>query len=317
MAIFSRATHSTHSRMAWLALASLAVAATARQPRSSLRPTARSLPRPLRRVPRGGDKLDDIITIEPLPLAGQVALVTGGGRGIGAAIARALATRGAAVAIVYRDDEAAAAATAAALPGAGHATYRCDVGDGDAVAATIAAVEADLGGLDVVVNNAGVFVEHPILETSYADWRANFEETARVNLHGPANVCYCAARSMAARGVRGKIVNVGSRGALRGEPRCPAYGATKAALHALSQSLAVALAPAGIVVAAVAPGFVETDMAAAVLDGPDGDGIRAQSGFGRVAAVDEVAEAVAFFTSPGATWCTGAVLDCNGASYLH
>ena len=174
-----------------------------------------------------------------------------------------------------------------------------------------------VGGLDVVVNNAGVFVEHPILETSYADWRANFEETARVNLHGPANVCYCAARSMAARGVRGKIVNVGSRGALRGEPRCPAYGATKAALHALSQSLAAALAPAGIVVAAVAPGFVETDMAAAVLDGPDGDGIRAQSGFGRVAAVDEVAEAVAFFTSPGATWCTGAVLDCNGASYLH
>ncbi|KAH8070341.1 L-xylulose reductase [Aureococcus anophagefferens] len=205
---------------------------------------------------------------------------------------------------------------AAALPGA-HGTYRCDVGDGDAVAATIAAVEADLGGLDVVVNNAGVFVEHPILETTYADWRANFEATARVNLHGPANVCYCAARSMAARGVRGKIVNVGSRGALRGEPRCPAYGATKAALNALSQSLAVALAPAGIVVAVVAPGFVETDMAAAVLAGPDGDGIRAQSGFGRVATVDEVAEAVAFFTSPGATWCTGAVLDCNGASYLH
>ncbi|KAH8054286.1 L-xylulose reductase [Aureococcus anophagefferens] len=300
--------------MAWLALASLAVAATARQqPRSSLRPTARSLPRPLRRVPRGGDKLDDIITIEPLPLAGQVALVTGGGRGIGAAIARALATRGAAVAIVYRDDEAAAVAAAAALPSAGHGTYRCDVGDGDAVAATIAAVEADLGGLDVVVNNAGVFVEHPILETTYADWRANFEATARVNLHGPANVCYCAARSMAARGVRGKIVNVGSRGALRGEPRCPPTARRRAG----GPVLAVALAPAGIVVAVVAPGFVETDMAAAVLAGPDGDGIRAQSGFGRVATVDEVAEAVAFFTSPGATWCTGAVLDCNGASYLH
>jgi NAD(P)-dependent dehydrogenase (short-subunit alcohol dehydrogenase family) len=110
---------------------------------------------------------------------------------------------------------------------------------------------------------------------------------------------------------------VSSRGAFRGEPGQPAYGASKAGLNALGQSLAIALAPHNITVAAVAPGFVETDMAAAHLQGARGDAIRGQSPFGRVARPDEVAAAVLYLASPQAEWATGAILDLNGASYLR
>jgi NAD(P)-dependent dehydrogenase (short-subunit alcohol dehydrogenase family) len=120
---------------------------------------------------------------------------------------------------------------------------------------------------------------------------------------------------MAAGG--GRIVNVSSRGAFRGEPLNPAYGASKAGLNAMGQSLAVALAPYNIVVTGVAPGFVETDMAARHLEGPGGDAIRAQSPFGRVARPAEIADAVVFLASPEAQWASGAILDLNGASYLR
>jgi 3-oxoacyl-[acyl-carrier protein] reductase len=122
---------------------------------------------------------------------------------------------------------------------------------------------------------------------------------------------------MAAGGRGGRIVNVGSRGAYRGEPDNPAYGASKAGLHAFGQSLAVALAPHGITVASVAPGFVATDMAAGVLATAAGQAIRAQSPFNRVATAEEVAAAVHYLASPEAAWSSGAVLDLNGASYLR
>jgi NAD(P)-dependent dehydrogenase (short-subunit alcohol dehydrogenase family) len=138
----------------------------------------------------------------------------------------------------------------------------------------------------------------------------------RTNLLGPANTCYLAARHMMEQG-GGRIVNVGSRGAFRGEPRNTSYGASKAGLHALGQSLAQELAPHNIYVTAVAPGFVEGGMASDVLAGPGGDAIRAQSPLNRVAKPEEVAHAVLFLASPGAEWLTGAVVDLNGASYLR
>jgi NAD(P)-dependent dehydrogenase (short-subunit alcohol dehydrogenase family) len=116
---------------------------------------------------------------------------------------------------------------------------------------------------------------------------------------------------------RGRIVNVGSRGAYRGEPRHPAYGASKAGLHALGQSLARALAPHGIAVASVAPGYVETDMTTEELATPAGGAIRAQSPFDRVARPEEVAAAVLYLASPQAEWASGTVIDLNGASYLR
>ena len=115
----------------------------------------------------------------------------------------------------------------------------------------------------------------------------------------------------------GRVVNVGSRGAYRGEPDVPAYGASKAGLHAFGQSMAVALAPHGIGVVSLAPGFIATDMAAVLLDGPGGDAIRAQSPFGRVATPEEVAAAVVLLAEPGAEWVSGAVVDFNGASHLR
>jgi NAD(P)-dependent dehydrogenase (short-subunit alcohol dehydrogenase family) len=173
-----------------------------------------------------------------------------------------------------------------------------------------------LGGLDVLVNNAGIFTPHPVTEVSYEEWQAAWEATLAVNLVGPANLTWCAVQHMIPRG-GGRIVNVSSRGAFRGEPGQPAYGASKAGLNAFGQSLAQALGPHGISVATVAPGFVETEMAASLLNGPDGDEVRAQSPFGRVARPEEVAEAVVYLASPGAEWASGAILDFNGASYLR
>lgn len=138
-----------------------------------------------------------------------------------------------------------------------------------------------------------------------------------MNLFGAVNVSYCAARRMIDDGRGGRIVNIGSRGAFRGEPDHPAYGATKAALHAFGQSLAVSLAPHGIAVASVAPGFVATERVAGRLSGTEGEQIRSQSPYGRVAAPEEIASAVLYLASPEATWCSGTVLDVNGASYLR
>jgi len=154
-----------------------------------------------------------------------------------------------------------------------------------------------------------------VTATSYEEWQDAWRVTLGVNLTGAANATWCAVRHMKGRG--GRIVNVGSRGAFRGEPTHPAYGASKAGLHAFGQSLAVALAPHGITVASVAPGYVATDMTVDELATPAGDLIRAQSPFDRVARPEEVAAAVVYLASPEAAWASGAVLDLNGASYLR
>jgi 3-oxoacyl-[acyl-carrier protein] reductase len=241
-------------------------------------------------------------------------LVTGASRGIGRAIAEAFADAGDRVAVHYRESSGAAADVVAGLPGTGHAVVQADMADPEAVRHMVDAARDALGGLDVLVNNAGVFTPHPITETSYEQWQEGWRSTLGVNLVGAANASWCAVQHMT-RG--GRIVNVSSRGAFRGEPGQPAYGASKAGLNALGQSLALALAPHGIAVATVAPGFVATDMAARHLDGASGDAIRAQSPFHRVATPDEIAAAVLYLASPEAEWASGAILDVNGASYLR
>jgi 3-oxoacyl-[acyl-carrier protein] reductase len=247
----------------------------------------------------------------------RAVLVTGGSRGIGAAIARAFGERGDRVAVHYRDAVAAAEAVRESLPGQGHVTVQADLADADSVRAMVDAAASGLGGLDVLVNNAGIYVDHPVLGTSYEQWQAAWQATLGVNLVGAANATWCAVRHMTAGGRGGRIVNVGSRGAYRGEPTHPAYGASKAGLHAFGQSLAVALAPHGITVASVAPGYVATDMTTEELATPAGDAIRGQSPFNRVATPEEVAAAVLYLASPEAAWSSGAVLDLNGASYLR
>ena len=249
-------------------------------------------------------------------MADRAVLVTGGSRGIGRAIAEAFAKLGDRVAIHHRDSAALAAQVVAGLPGGGHTVVQADLADAEAVRRAVDAACETLGGLDVLVNNAGIFTPHPITEVSYAEWQAAWQATLGVNLIGAANVTWCAVQHMLGRG-GGRIINVSSRGAFRGEPGQPAYGASKAGLNAFGQSLARALAPHGIAVAAVAPGYVDTDMAARYLAGPQGDALRAQSPFGRVAEPEEIAAAVVYLASPEAEWASGTIIDLSGASYLR
>jgi 3-oxoacyl-[acyl-carrier protein] reductase len=246
----------------------------------------------------------------------RAVVVTGGSRGIGAAIAYAFADAGDRVAVHYGSNADAAAAVRASLPGEGHVIVQADMADPDAVQAMLDSAAGQLDGLDVLVNNAGVYLPHPVVDSSYEEWQAAWRTTLDINLVGAANASWCAVRHMTARG-GGRIVNVGSRGAYRGEPQHPAYGASKAGLHALAQSLARALAPYGIAVASVAPGYVETDMTTEELATPAGQAIRAQSPFNRVARPEEIAAAVLYLASPQAEWASGTVIDLNGASYLR
>jgi 3-oxoacyl-[acyl-carrier protein] reductase len=250
-------------------------------------------------------------------VAGRAILVTGASRGIGRAIARAFADAGDRVAVHHRDNGALAADVVAGLPGSGHVAVQADLADAEAVRRMADQACEGLGGLDVLVNNAGVYLRHPITEVSYQEWQAAWQETLSVNLVGAANLTWCAVQHMIAGGHGGRIINVSSRGAFRGEPRHPAYGASKAGLNSFGQSLARALGPLGIAVATVAPGYVDTDMAAADLSGPAAEQIRAQSPFGRVAEVQEIAAAVLYLASPEAEWASGTILDLNGASYLR
>ncbi|MFJ5226100.1 SDR family NAD(P)-dependent oxidoreductase [Streptomyces sp. NPDC088400] len=252
-----------------------------------------------------------------LPATGRRVLISGASRGLGRAVARAFAANGDRVAVHYGSRASDARLTLESLSGTGHILVGGDLSD-PAGAAQVADEAAEtLGGIDVLVNNAAVNEPHPPATTSYEEWAAAWQRHMSVNLLATALLSHRAAHSMIERASPGRIVNIGSRGAFRGEPDHPAYGATKAAVHALGQSLAVSLAPYGIGVASVAPGFFATERVAHRLSGEAGEAIRAQSPFGRVAEPEEIAEAVLWLASPGAQWSSGAVLDLNGASYLH
>jgi 3-oxoacyl-[acyl-carrier protein] reductase len=247
-------------------------------------------------------------------------LVTGGSRGIGAAICRRLAAQGDRIAIHCRADIAAADRLRSELDGDGHIILAADLVDTDAVTPLVDTAVAELGGIDVLVHNAGIFVHQPVVTTGFDEWIASWRRVLDVNLLAGAALAHRVVDHLTHRPegpAGGRIVVVGSRGAYRGEPDAPAYGASKAGLHSMAQSLAVALAPHGITVAAVAPGFIRSDLSEGVLAGPAGDAIRAQSPFGRVGEPDEVAAAVAWLASSDATWATGTVIDLNGASYLR
>jgi NAD(P)-dependent dehydrogenase (short-subunit alcohol dehydrogenase family) len=247
---------------------------------------------------------------------GKTVLITGASRGIGKATALRFAQAGARVAVHFNRQREAAEQVLALLAGAGHMLVQADVADPQAVEQMTAATLARLGHIDILVNNAGIYQEHPLAETDYQDWQAAWQATINTNLIGAANLAYCVARHMIQRRT-GRIINVTSRGAFRGEPTATAYGASKAGLNAFSQSLALHLGPYNISVTAVAPGWVETDMAEEALTGPEGEAIRQQSPLKRVARPEEVAYTILFFASEDAGFLTGDIVDVNGASYLR
>ena len=250
-----------------------------------------------------------------LTLQNRKALVTGGSRGIGAAIARHLAAAGARVAVHFGSDEEAARQVCESLDGEGHAILRANLADADNAADLPHRAAEALGGLDTIVNNAGIFVPHDATGDEDA-WRETWDRTIAINLTAPAMILKTAVEHLEAAG-GGHIVNISSRGAFRGEPEAPAYGAAKAGLNSLTQSLALKLAPKNIHAVAVAPGWVQTDMTEEFLAGEGGVAIRAQSPLNRTATVDEIAAVVLMAVSGQADALTGAVIDVNGASYLR
>lgn len=253
----------------------------------------------------------------PMSFQDKTVLVTGGSRGIGRAVAAAFAGAGARVAVHYNRNETAAKDALRSLPGGPHAIFGCDLSKPETPRSLVDDVVKELGSIDVLVNNAGIYEPHaPITEMDFSEWLSNWNSTIGTNLLGPANLIFWTARHMAGRG-GGRIVNVSSRGAFRGEPEAPAYGASKAGLNSLSQSMALALGPHGVYVTVVAPGWVETDMTIKYLSSPKGDAIRNQSPLRRVAEPEEIAKTVLFLASEGSEYLTGAIVDANGASYLR
>jgi 3-oxoacyl-[acyl-carrier protein] reductase len=249
--------------------------------------------------------------------SGKNVLITGGSRGIGRACALLFAEAGARVIITSKSAKGEAGETLKRLRGNGcHAAFQLDVADPEMVEQVFEEVVQQYQSIDVLVNSAGIFTEHKILLTDYTQWQEAWQQTLATNLIGVSNLCFFAARHMKEKG-GGKIINISSRGAFRGEPDHPAYGASKAGLNAMSQSLAVALAPHHITVGVIAPGFVETDMAKEVLAGEEGAKIKKQSPLNRVATPEEVARAVALFAGEGTEFMTGGIWDVNGASYLR
>ncbi len=249
-----------------------------------------------------------------IDLRGTAVMLTGGSRGIGAAAVRALHRAGANVFFTFRDRGGDARALCDEL-GARAVAYRLDVADTAALPAAVNACLAQLGALDVLVNNAAIFAENPFDGDDFAAWRAGWRRTFDVNLFAAADLAWLAMRAMRARR-GGAILNVASRAAHRGELSFADYGASKAALVNLTKSIARSCAPDGITAYAVAPGFVATDMAAADL-ADRGAELAAEVPLGTVATAEEVAHVIAFLCTPLARHLNGTTIDVNGGSYVR
>lgn len=251
-----------------------------------------------------------------LLLENRAALVTGANRGIGRAIANLLAANGATIAIHFGSDEAAAEAVRKELPGKNHTILLGDLAYGDEASLLPQKAAKALGRLDIVINNAGIYETHDIAKAGTTEWQKAWDRTIAINLTGPALIMHAAIPLLDQQG-GGHIVNITSRGAFRGEPEAPAYGAAKAGLNSLTQSLAIKLAPNNIHLVAVAPGWVQTDMTEHYLSGPAGEAIRSQSPFNRTADADEIAQVVLLAVGGKANALAGGIIDVNCASYLR
>ena len=248
-------------------------------------------------------------------LSRKVVLITGGSSGIGAAAVRLLHRAGAAVFFTYLNHEPRAAAIVREL-GDRVACARCDLADHDSLPALVAACVKRFGRIDVLVNNAAVFAESPFSEEDFATWRRNWDRTLAVNILGAAHISWLAMRQMRAQGGGGRIINVASRAGHRGEPISPEYGASKAALLNLTKSIARSCAHDGITAVAVAPGFIDTDMAAPDLAARR-DEIEEEIPIGYVGSAEDVAHVITFLASPSAVYTNGATIDVNGGSYVR
>ncbi len=237
----------------------------------------------------------------------RIALVTGGSRGIGAAISTALQAAGCTVAATYAgNDEKAAAFTAET----GIKTYKWDVSDYDACAAGIAAVEADLGPIDILVNNAGITRDAQFHKMSRDQWT----DVMRTNLDGVFNMTHPLWNGMRERKF-GRIINISSINGQKGQFAQANYSAAKAGDIGFTKALAQEGARAGITVNAICPGYIATDMVMAVPEKVR-DGIIAQIPAGRLGEASEIARCVVFLASDDAGFITGSTMTANGGQYM-
>ncbi len=246
----------------------------------------------------------------------KTVLITGSSRGIGRAAAALFAASGARVGVHYHSDKTAAEEVMEALPGTGHFIVQADLGDVSEVRSLVSKALAVTGRIDILVNNAGIFEELDMTGISEEEFLDYWDRTIRVDLTGPAFLSNLVARDMIRQG-GGKIVNVTSRGAFRGEPMAWAYGAAKAGLNSLGQSMAKSLASKNVFVFTVAPGYVLTDLTIPLFQGPGGADRLAQSPMNRAALPEEIARAILLLASDGLEYMTGCIVDMNGASYLR
>lgn len=251
-----------------------------------------------------------------LTFNGKFVLVTGASRGIGRASAQLFAESGATVIVHYKRNRDAAETLLASLPGAGHSILQADMASTDDLKMMTEKVISRYGRIDILVNNAGIYEENDMVQMPFDDFLEYWEETIRVNLTGPAILANLVAREMIKTG-GGRIVNVTSRGAFRGEPTAWAYGASKAGLNSAGQSMAKSLAKYRIFVFTLAPGFVETDMAGPCMVGEKRREIESQTPLNRLAQPVEIGRAILLLAADGNEYMTGCILDMNGASYLR
>ncbi|MFW5657040.1 MAG: SDR family NAD(P)-dependent oxidoreductase [Bacteroidota bacterium] len=247
---------------------------------------------------------------------GKKILITGASRGIGRATAIAFSKKGAKVGINYRTNDAAAQKTLDMLEGQGHQLLKYDIADETAVKTLVESFAHHFCSIDILINNAAIAEFHPINKVDFNNWKSSWHRILNTNLIAVANLCYYVSRKMIKQNY-GHIVNVSSRGAFRGEPDQPAYGASKAGLNALTQSLAKSLGKYNIIVNAVAPGFTETDMGLDSITIKEKEKLLDETPLKRFAKPEEVANAIVYLASDEAAYTSGAILDLNGASYLR
>ncbi len=242
-------------------------------------------------------------------LEGKVAVVSGGSRGIGFAVAEELAAAGARVAVTARAEDRAGQA-AEALGGAGGRGYGCDVTDGEACTALVERVDEDLGPVDILVNNAGITRDNILVRLKDEDWDAVLD----TNLRGAFYMMRAVARGMMKRR-SGRIVNIASVVGLTGNRGQANYAASKAGLVGLTKSVAQELASRDVLVNAVAPGFVETEMTASLSEDARNT-LFERIPLGRFGQPSDVAGAVRFLVGPAASYITGQVLVVDGGMVM-
>lgn len=251
-----------------------------------------------------------------LDLTDRVILVTGASRGIGRALARQFAASGAVVAVHYGQRREAAEALAAEL-GRGARAFGADLADPAACDRLVDDVLAAYGRLHVLVNNAGIALHMP-LDAPTADWQADWDRTMAVNLRAPELLCRRAVAHFQARGEGGRILNVASRAAFRGDtPDYMAYAASKGGLVALTRSLARGFGKDGIVAFTLAPGFTRTDMAQDFIDAYGEDYAVSDLALDRLTEPEDLAPLAVLLASGLADHATGSTIDVNAGSYVH